>query len=261
MKVIDVDSHFEPGESWLTSYPELADRLPPRPSLAELVAEMSVGDLFRRVPKAQCPPLDDRIPPALVAALSEERVGEAARRGEFQGQSALGTPDGAARIKWMDAQGVDYQNVICLSGIELAKTVTDPGLAREAVGACNDWLANTTAPFNDRLFPVTVLECSDLEWAADELARMRARGSRQFILPAYPVGGIPPCHPDWDPIWAAACDLGMLAMVHGGYARAEFDPGWANTGGNAALQRRLALSALHQNSEILCQALILGGVF
>ena len=82
MRVIDVDSHFEPGESWLASYPDLIGRVPRRQSLADLVVEMTYGDLFRRVPEDQRPASEDIVPHALVEALTAERDGEAARRGD-----------------------------------------------------------------------------------------------------------------------------------------------------------------------------------
>jgi len=261
MPIIDVDAHFEPGESWLDSFPDLRSRLP-EPDQLEFIVEFTVGDLIRRVPAASRPAARDLIPPVLVEALFEEKAGETARRDEFAGQPALGgAADGAARLRWMDAQGIDYQNVICLSGVEAAKVLPDAELSRETVRACNEWLAETTAPFRDRLFPVTVITGTDMDWTVEELTRMRARGSRQFILPANPVGGVPACHPDWDRVWSAATDLGMIAMVHGGFDRSEFDPGWANTGGDMVLLRRLAHSQRHQNSEVFCQALIYGGVF
>jgi predicted TIM-barrel fold metal-dependent hydrolase len=235
MPIVDVDAHFEPGEVWLESFPDLKRRLP-EPDQLEFIVEFTVGDFLRRLPPEKRPTARELIPPALVEALFEEKAGETARRGEFEGQTALGSAaDGAARIRWMDAQGIDYQNVICLSGVEAAKVLPDAELARETVSTCNDWLAETTAPFKDRLFPVTVLTGTDMNWAVEEMTRMRARGSRQFIIPANPVGGVPAYHPDWDRVWSAATDLGMIAMVHGGFDRAEFDPGWANTAGNMVL--------------------------
>ena len=53
---------------------------------------------------------------------------------------------------------------------------------------------------------------------------MRERGSRAFLVSAEPAGGIPPIHPDFDKVWAAATDLGMIAHLHVG-----LKPGRATT--------------------------------
>ena len=37
-------------------------------------------------------------------------------------------------------------------------------------------------------------------------------------------------HPDFEPIWDAAEDLGMAAFAHVGFARERINPGWANNG-------------------------------
>ncbi len=59
---------------------------------------------------------------------------------------------------------------------------------------------------------------------------MRGRGSRIFLIPGYPVNGVPPCSPEWDRLWSAATDLGMTPMLHVGFERSAFDPGWSNLG-------------------------------
>ena len=95
------------------------------------------------------------------------------------------------------------------------------------------WLAETTAPFNDRLFPVTVLTGTDMDWTVRELTRMREAGSRAFQVRAEPVGGERSlAHPDFDPVWAAAADLGMAAVFHIGGARTDVDKGWYFNGGS-----------------------------
>ena len=81
----------------------------------------------------------------------------------------------------------------------------------------------------DRLMPVTSLRFEDLDWVVEEMARMRERGSRAFLISAEPVAGVPPTSPAYDKVWAAAVDLGMVALVHVGMAPAMIHPGWGNT--------------------------------
>ena len=57
------------------------------------------------------------------------------------------------------------------------------------------------------------LRCQrEIDFMVEEMTRMRARGSRIFLVPAFPVNGVPPSHASWDRVWAAACDLGMAPM-------------------------------------------------
>jgi len=258
--VIDVDSHFEPGEDWLIPYPELAARLP-QVDMARIVIDSVVGELLRDVPEAGRPPLGALRPPGVDVMFGREKADEARRRAEFGERSQMPVADARARLAWLDQQGIDVQNVICLSGVGMAKAVDDASLRRELVTTCNTWLADVCAESDGRLLPVSAIDFSDLEQAARELARMRARGSRIFLIPGRPVNGISPAHPSWDRIWSAATDLGMVAMHHVSDGFMRFDPGWANIGGDPTLLRQIGGSHYHVMPMTLLYSLIYGGVF
>lgn len=259
-KIIDVDAHFEPGDDWLLPYPDLARRLP-KLEPAKLAVDTIVGDLLHDVPEEKRPPLSDLFPPGLATLFGQEKAGEAERRAEFEGKNQFQVANAQARLKWMDAQGIDIQNVICLSGIAYARFIDDVGLRQETIRAANDWLADICGAAPDRLLPVTALDYSDLDWAVAELTRMRARGSREFLIPAYPVDGVPPIHPSWDRLWAAAVDHGMAPMLHTGFEHMRFDPGWANTGGDVTLLRMLGGSHRHVAPTTLINGMVYSGVF
>lgn len=258
--IIDIDSHFEPGGDWLEPYPELAKRLPKlNPGL--LAVDGIVGDLLRGVPMAKRPPLEELMPPGLLTLFGEEKAGEKARRAEFEGKNQFQVANAAARLKWLDAQGIAQQHVICLAGISYNLQIQEPALRREIIATCNTWLATTCAAGNGRLLPVTALEYNDLAFVVAELTRMRALGSRIFLIPAYPVNEIPPSHPDWDRVWSAAVDLGMMPMLHTGFERMDFDPGWANQGGDTTLLRMISSAHRHVAPTTLINAMIYSGVF
>jgi predicted TIM-barrel fold metal-dependent hydrolase len=96
---------------------------------------------------------------------------------------------------------------------------------------------------------------------------MRARGSRAFWIRAEPSQGMSPAHPEFDRLWSAATDLGMVALLHIGNTPARFDGGW----GNAGWERqdgtglggffRFANSLRHQAAETMLAAMLYGGVF
>jgi predicted TIM-barrel fold metal-dependent hydrolase len=84
---------------------------------------------------------------------------------------------------------------------------------------------------------VTQIDLGDVEGSIQEMSRMRALGSRAFAIPEAPVRSASGelarsiSHPDFDPIWSAAEDLGMAAFAHVGFARERINLGWANNGG------------------------------
>jgi len=258
--LIDIDAHFEPGPEWLEPYPELATRLP-RLDPALLAVHTIVGDLLRDVPEAERPPMAELLPPGLLTLFGREKEQETERRAEFAGKSQFQVANAQARLRWLDQQGIRIQNVICLAGVAYTLFLADRALRQETLSACNRWLADTCAPSQGRLLPVTALDYEDLDWAVAELGRMRERGSRIFLIPAYPVDGVPPSHPSWDRVWSAATDLGMAPMLHTGFEHMRFDPGWANQGGDATLLRQIGGAHRHVAPMTLLYSLIYAGVF
>jgi uncharacterized protein len=250
-----MDTHFEPGRAWLTEYPKLADRLPPY-SVASATVQAQVGDLLALVPEDRRPPYEVLLPPGIRAILGEEKVKGYA----FEG-SAMRTPaDPVARLAWMDRVGIDVTNVLCLEGASYARTITDRSFAREVIAACNTWLADQVDGHANRMMPATSLDLTDLDWAIAELARMRARGSRCFLISPIPLPGLPPMHRYFEPLWSAAEDLGMVALVHVGAGGNAYDPAWSNID-DGMIMRQLGAAQGHQAVSLMMNGMVFGGVF
>jgi len=257
MTVVDVDSHFEPGPVWLDEYPSLRDRLPAFDT-AEITTRIVAGDILGNVPRAEWPSWDELVPPGIAAIAGAEQKPDDYG---FEGSSMHGATDADARVEWLDANGIDLESVICLEGMLNARFLDDRVLAREVIHTCNSWLADAVDGHTDRLLPVTCLDFGDVESAIRELTRMRARGSRAFLIGTIPVPGVPVMHPRFDPIWSAATDLGMVALLHIGYQPASFDPAWANTAGDMMLLRQLGVSQGHQSVQLMLNGMVFGGTF
>ena len=259
--VIDVDAHFEPGKEWLEDFPDLAKRLP-KLDTGALAVKSAFGDLVDSIPEYRRPPINELLPPGLLQLFAQEKADEKGRKLEFEAQSMMGKADAPARLKWMDAQGIDVQNVICLSGMSYLHSIEDCGLRQEVVRAVNNWLYDTCARGGrGRLLPVTNLDCSDLDWAIGEMGRMRKLGSRLVLVPGAPVNGMSPAHPEWDKFWSAVTDNGMIALFHVGFGRIQFEAGWSNTDGDATLLRQFGCNFHHFEPQLFLSALTLGGVF
>jgi len=257
---IDVDAHFEPGDDWLAKRPDLAKRLP-RLDAGELAIKTICGNLIASMPAHLRPAPEDLTPPGLLTLFAKEKAGEKDRRSEFEGKNQMEVANAKARLKWMDAQRIDYQNVICISSVGYMQFSDDLAFRQEIARAGNDWLADTCSEGDGRLWPVTVLDYTNLDWAILELARMRKRGSRIVLIPGSPIDGVSPAHPSWDKFWQAVTDNGMVAMLHTGFERMSYDPGWSNMAADPTLLRQFGSSFRHVTPMLLLNAMVYAGVF
>ena len=258
MAVIDVDTHWEtaafaPGAHplgpWLDRFP--ADGV-------ERLAYGVAGDLLRALPADRRP--DGRtMLPALVR-MAEERGGPIILHPEHDSTSA-------ERVAWMDRVGIDH----CLvnpGGYWQMLDYLGPDRAA-AVSRCNDYLAERLADHADRLHGVAVVDLSDLAGAAAELERARERGHRAFFLYTVngrPPGPVPPGHPDWDVVWAAAVLPMWIEATIPRPVAADFtgwaDIGWDRPGGGGigALTRLANTQRIHVAQNLLV-SMLYGGVF
>ena len=130
----------------------------------------------------------------------------------------------------------------------------------ETLAAVNTWLSDRAVDAGGRLMVAANVRFEDLDWAIRELTRMRERGSRTFLMKSEPTGDVPPNHPDYDRLWSAVTDLGMVPIVHVGLSPALYHPAWANTD-DPGLIRMISLLQPHQQAHVFLTAMVLGGVF
>ncbi|MBL7496677.1 amidohydrolase family protein [Frankia sp. CNm7] len=257
--IFDVDCHLEvsltPQEHPLRRF---ADRFP---STDEDITHAIAGELYRATPEDSRPPayaVQAFLPDANRSA-SEQATVPGEREPRFVVSSV------AERLGWMDRIGIDKALVNPGSYFALCEHMGDDRPL--AVTLCNDFLAERLEDGADRLFPVSMVDFSDLDRAVRELTWMRARGSRAFWIRAEPAGGVSPAHPDWDKIWSAATSLGMVAILHVGNAPANFDGGWGNAGWLDPTSTGVggffsfANSMRHHTPEKMLAAMLFGGVF
>ena len=264
--VIDIDAHFEPAHDWLDEFPALQAKLPERfptddPRFTMRSPEMFTwfvsDDLLRGVPREKRMPIERLVTPGIQRIYDPDRGPEAGYAGSDQHAYLV---DVGPRLRWMDEQGIDVQNVITGTGYTLARAITDPTLGMEALEAVNTWMSDRAGDAGGRLLAAATLRFEDLDWAIGELTRMRHRGSRTFLVPSEPTDDIPPNHPDYDRLWSAVTDLGMVPIVHVGLSPAIYHPAWANTD-DPALIRVISVLQPYQQALVFLNAMVLGGVF
>jgi predicted TIM-barrel fold metal-dependent hydrolase len=180
------------------------------------------------------------------------------------------------RLAFCDERGIDVQflNPTFLVGpFVQAARLRRLDLATRIRRCWNQWSSDLVQGHTERLIPVTQIDLGDVAWSVAEMARMRAAGSRAFVIPEAPVRSGRDesgrsllsrsiTHPDFEPIWDAAEDLGMAAFAHVGFARERINPGWANNGADHlntfSLLNMLVASQI--GPQLLVGALVYDGV-
>lgn len=275
MRIIDVDAHLHEPLDWVEQTDgHLAEALGPPARFMEIAGSVFgfADSSFELLPEHQRPKDRwDLVPPGFVTHLemTDERQPDDHAHQDDEGEAYF---DAETRLRWCDARGIDVQ---FLNPTFLVGAFVQAGRARrfdvmnDIRRAWNTWATTVTARHEDRLIPVTQIDLHDIEWSIAEMTRMRERGSKAFVLPEAPVTtpgkgktlARSITHPDFEPVWDAAEDLGMAAFAHVGFARERINPGWANNG-REDVQTFNVLNTVANNMgpQLLCAAMVLDGL-
>ena len=140
-----------------------------------------------------------------------------------------GAWDPRARLRDMDAMGIDQTFVYPTWFAEGFHLVEDPDVAYALARAYNDWVADFCRADPDRLFAAAMVPLGNMDFALAEL--QRAAGIRcfrgAFIRPMFMEGRYL-THPYYEPLWNELENLGMAAAVHP--AAGLWNPEWTSHG-------------------------------
>ncbi|MCZ6888954.1 MAG: amidohydrolase family protein [Gammaproteobacteria bacterium] len=274
MRIIDVDAHFHEPVDWLQRVnPDIAEELGTPARFMDIAGRLfgSYPSAFAALPEQQQPrDVWDNVLPGFVHHL--QMTGDREPQTHDDPEKAVFF-EADARIRFCDERGIDTQFLnpsFLVNPIIQAARQHKGHLIRPIRGAWNTWASDQVHDHAKRLIPVTQIDLNDVAWSLGEMQRMRASGSRAFAIPESPVGGRASgtlarsiTHPDFEPIWSAAEDLGMAAFAHVGFARERINPGWANNGADSvrtfAILRSIVASAA--GTQLMLAAMIFDGVF
>jgi predicted TIM-barrel fold metal-dependent hydrolase len=121
-------------------------------------------------------------------------------------------------IKDMDADGVDIGLIYPTVGL-LLYGLSDGELLTAVFRAYNDWIAEFCKPFPKRLKGIAMLNIDDVQEGVKELERCAKMGLAGAMITVYPLAEKPYDSPEYEPLWAAAQDLGMPLSLHVGTNR------------------------------------------
>ncbi|HSF34152.1 MAG TPA: amidohydrolase family protein [Candidatus Tectomicrobia bacterium] len=129
----------------------------------------------------------------------------------------LGGVDPHAHVKDMDRDSVAGGVLYPSQGLTIYR-VPDSQLLSAILRAYNDWLADFCKPCPNRLKGIAMLNVDDPDDAASELQRAAKMGLAGGMIPLRPMEHRYD-HPKYEPLWAAAQDLGMPLSLHVGTYR------------------------------------------
>ncbi len=124
----------------------------------------------------------------------------------------------SARIERMDEYGIYaqvlYPNVIGFYAPLFMRM--DPEIALACVRAYNDFLTEFASVDPARLIPIAMVPFWDIDAALVEMERCAAMGHRGILFAnKYEKVGLPPCwDAHWDPVYAAAQEMGLPVNFH-----------------------------------------------
>ena len=194
-RVISADNHvFEPEDLW-TSRAELKfkERVPH-------VERLEAGDFWF---------CDGR---------KVVGVAGGARKGVRTEEVRLGGYIPEEHIKDMDLDGVDVGIVYPTVGL-LLFSGPDSELLTSICRPYNDWVGEFCSAIPKRLKAIAMLNVDDVGDGVKELERCAKMGFVGAMIAVYPLEGRAYDRPEYEPLWAAAQDLGMPLGLHDGTTR------------------------------------------
>jgi predicted TIM-barrel fold metal-dependent hydrolase len=139
------------------------------------------------------------------------------RQGKTIGElvSERGANDIESRLRDCDNEGIWAE--IVYDSLGLWETmITDKELLQTANRAQNEWKVNEIVPrSNGRLVPTASIPLLDMDLAISELQHAASIGLHAVSMPTGVPEGLPDYNRDeWEPLWSAAEEAGMVLAFH-----------------------------------------------
>jgi predicted TIM-barrel fold metal-dependent hydrolase len=211
--VFDADSHVvEPRQLW-EKYLDAEYRVPGRLALWREEGKRGSylkinGEVFRDTENPNIPSYAIWRP-----GLTWEAIGELDPKQPHKANEGASEP--SARLRDMDAMGVDQALLYPTWFAEGFPLVKDPDVAYALARAYNDWIADFCGAAPGRFFAAAMIPLQNMDFAVEELHRIAKLTCfpAVFIRPAF-IEGRYLNHPYYEPLWEELQNLGVTAAVH-----------------------------------------------
>ncbi|HLW72351.1 MAG TPA: amidohydrolase family protein [Candidatus Binataceae bacterium] len=223
--VFDADSHVvEPAELW-TKYLEPEYRTLGKHALWR--EEGKLGSYLKVNGKVFRDTMNSNIPRHAIwrPGMTWDKVGELDPKQRHAPTAGASEPK--ARLRDMDAMGIDQALLYPTWFAEGFHLVEDPEVAYALARAYNDWIADFCKAAPNRLFAAAMVPLQSMDYTVEELRRIGKNPSFRgaFIRPMF-LEGHYFTHPFYDPLWAELESLGLTAAVHP--AAGLWNPEWTS---------------------------------
>ena len=131
-----------------------------------------------------------------------------------------GAIDPDARVREMDAEGIDAAILYPTIGIIWEGDCTDAELSAAYARAYNNYLFDFCSKHPGRLIPIAHVNLLDVDMAVAEVQRVKGKAKGIFTTPV-PRNGRPVGHRYYDPFWAA-CEAANLPVATHVQVRPDF---------------------------------------
>ena len=132
---------------------------------------------------------------------------------ERVGRNAI-TRDPYARLREMDACGIDQVMVFPSAPMIQMPLVKNAEAARICARAYNDWADDYCSANRQRLYPCGIIAPQDVDFAIEELRRIAKMGFKAAAVRPILSNGKYPTFPEYDRLWREFESLGLALCMH-----------------------------------------------
>lgn len=118
------------------------------------------------------------------------------------------------RVELLDREGLRASILYPSIGLTWECETEDPGLSLAYATAYNRWIVDFCSDYKDRLIPIAHISLADGQGAAHELERSVKAGCKGAFVAPFTLTMKAHAHPDHNPFWAKAQDLGVPVGIH-----------------------------------------------
>ena len=265
-KVIDMDTHVNPGYETLIKYLDPSFR----PRLAEIepyvrkvvrggveTTNISVAAIpYDRFP-GEAPKEEDIMTTSESRGALTGRVTKQSGHHRLEPQPGTSDENVEGRIKDMDLEGRDLDFIFPGTWATTVVGIPDPTLAEGLWRGYHNYMHEYTSQHSDRLHSMLLLAGADVEWSIAEVKKWSKEpwvGAAWIMLPE----NVPIDHPKFDPLFEVLNEEHMPITHHSFFFEPPYFPGYRDIWGNAAVAR----TAAHPwGAARLLSYLIVGKIF
>ena len=126
----------------------------------------------------------------------------------------------------------------------------DAGYQNAVAGAYNDWILDLFSGHGDRMAPVAIVPVSDIDAAVREVERVAKLGCRSVKIPIS-MRERPYNLPEYEPLWAALNDSGMVLSLHAFTESVDVYPeDWGEEDGIGGALNHMAMSMVEGQNPV-----------